>query len=137
MKISKVVRFEECLITRSIISYQIHTKIFSKVDIFNNRHANTVAFGVRVTKALITIVITWWKWFFFPNYVFCGEGTIIYVMTGSKFMCIQCLLFYPRMQYFMLIKIFYLHLKLDLRKLWLVHILFKSMESFTDIKKYF
>ena len=59
MKISKVVRFEECLITRSIISYQIHTKIFSKVDIFNNRHANTVAFGVRVTEALITIVITW------------------------------------------------------------------------------
>ena len=41
------------------ISYQIHTKIFSKVDIFNNRHANTVAFGVRVTKAVITIVITW------------------------------------------------------------------------------
>ena len=54
-------------------------------------------------------------------------------MTGSKFMCIQCLLFYPRMQYFMLIKIFYLHLKLDLRKLWLVHILFKSMESFSII----
>ena len=80
-----------------------------------------------------SIVITWWKWFFFPNYVFCGEGTIIYVMTGSKFMCIQCLLFYPRMQYFMLIKIFYLHLKLDLRKLWLVHILFKSMESYVPI----
>ena len=46
-------------ITKSIISYQIHTKIFFEVDIFNNRHANTVAFGVRVTKALITIVITW------------------------------------------------------------------------------
>ena len=46
-------------------------------------------------------------------------------------MCIQCLLFYPRMQYFMLIKIFYLHLKLDLRKPWLVHILFKPMESFS------